>query len=147
MSENADEEEKMEQQNISFKITRSRTGLPVVSEHGGGATNSGSSTIIAGENGEALKPLFVPRGSCGGDHALFVAKKGMWIIQASHGRNYEDVFCYQVKSIQKDDVLCKLVYVYENGDGDIPDWLQDAASAALKKSHAYHCRYACYIKE
>jgi hypothetical protein len=39
----------------------------------------------------------------------------------------------------------KLLYVEENGDGNIPQEFDEAVKAATSKAHDYHCRSAWFI--
>lgn len=53
---------------MNIELTITKKGLPALWESGGGATNTGSATIIAGPNGEKLVPIYVRRSghlSCG----------------------------------------------------------------------------------
>ncbi len=59
-----------------MKCERSRSGLPTVTESGGGMTNTGYATVIASADGTALKPLFVPKGYANQEHAIFVLRSG-----------------------------------------------------------------------
>lgn len=131
-----------------FGINRSKSGLPTITECGGGMTNTGDSRIICGTRGERIVPLFVPKGYSNGDHAIFVAKPGMHIITASHDRSGETIRAWRMGEIVKEGeyeyVSCALVGEAENGDSVIPDYLIEAAAAANDKAHDYHCRRAWY---
>jgi len=132
------------------KVTRSRTGLPVMAEKGGGNTTTGWCHIICGGWGEKLKPLFVPsKGYCNADHALFVVKPGMYIIQGSRDRTGVDVSCYVIDSVgtpeDPDEIVYREEFSYGEGDGNIPDYLQAAVEACKRKCYCYHCRCAHYI--
>lgn len=129
-----------------FTVGRSKTGLATFSESGGGSTNTGGATVLAGAHGEKLKPLFVPRGYSNGNHAIFVLRVGMYIVDAVHDRGGEQVNVYRVVGINADDTVeAELIAEYKNGDGNIPDFLESAADAALGKSHCYHCREPHYV--
>lgn len=131
--------------------TRSKTNLPVIAENGGGMSNTGNATIICGEHGEALKPLFIPRGYSNGDHALFVAKIGTAVVFAGHDRSGESVSVNRIVAIGTDsepnEIVLEKLYEYENGDGNIPEDFKAAARAALEKSKSYHCRSPFYYVE
>ena len=132
------------------KVNRSKSGLPTVAERGGGYTNTGDAKIIAGENGEKVKPLFVPsRGYANGEHAIFVARQGMHIVHAIKWRAGEAVTVYRVEKIgteeDPDALVLSTVGEYENGDGNIPEFLNAAVDAALEKCSCYHCREPHYI--
>lgn len=134
-----------------MSIKRSKTGLPIINEEGGGSTSTGNATICCGCNGEPLTPLFIPRGYCNGEHALFVAKVGVFIVRATHSRRGESVRFHRIVQIgteedQNEIILEENVYEYEDGDGNIPEEFESAKQAALNKSHCYHCRCAHYYK-
>ena len=123
-------------------VGRSKTNLPTITESGGGMTNTGSTTIVCGGNGEKLKPLFVPRGYSNGDHAIFVVKEGFnHLVNASRGKWGERATIERIISINDDDSIdLETVGEYENGDGNVPDQFEMAVKAALEKSRCYHCR-------
>ena len=133
-----------------MKCTRSKTGLPIIAENGGGSTNTGRATIICSEDGTRLTPVFIPRGYSNGDHALFVAYAGKTIVvDACHSRAGEWVTVSQVARIgtndDQDEIVLQVVGEYENGDGTIPDVFSDAVEAALNKARCYHCREPHYV--
>lgn len=131
----------------TFAISRSKTGLPVICESGGSVTSSGSAQIICGENGEKLRPLFIPKGYCNDTHALFVARVGIFIIKSSWSRGGEGTDVWKVKKILSEKVLAELAYSESNGDGNIPEFLREAAEAAKKKAHNFHCREAYFVEK
>jgi len=132
-----------------LKVGRSKTGLPTITENGGGATNTGSAMIVCGANGEKLNPLFVPRGYSQGDHAIFVARAGMHIVNAEHSRRGESATVYRIDGIGTDDnpdaVVFHEVAGYEDGDGNVPPEFNATVDAALEKSHCYHCREPHFV--
>jgi hypothetical protein len=131
-----------------MKVSRSKSGLPTITENGGGMSNTGYATVICGANGQALKPLFVPRGYSNGDHAIFVVRPGeTHLAHASRGKWGESVTIEKVTDIADDDILIvKTVGEYENGDGNIPAKFEIATDAALEKARCYHCREPHYVK-
>lgn len=131
---------------------RSKTGLPTLAECGGGMSSTGSARVICGPHGEALKPLFVPRGYSNGDHALFVVRPGMLVVCAGYDRRGERASVDRIVAIGSgssfpDEVLLEPLFSVENGDGDIPEYLWPAVQAALDKAHSYHCRRAFFFEE
>jgi hypothetical protein len=89
-----------------MKVSRSKSGLPTITENGGGMSNTGYATVICGANGQALKPLFVPRGYSNGDHAIFVVRPGeTHLAHASRGKWGESVTIEKVTDIADDDIL------------------------------------------
>lgn len=129
---------------MNIEVGRSKTRLPIITESGGGMTNTGGAQIVCGEKGEALKPLFVPKGYSNGEHAIFVASPGMHLADASRDRSGETVTISRIKAIgtedDPDEMVTEVVYEYKNGDGNIPEKFQGAANAALEKANCYHCR-------
>ena len=138
---------------MELKVKRSKTGLPVLAETGGGATNIGSAMILCGERGEALKPLYIPKGVCWGNHALFVARAGMYIVNHFHNRNHDSIQVFKILGIgspdDPDDVImaAKPDYEWEDGDGNIPEFLKAAVKAANEKGYCYHCRAPHFISK
>ena len=132
-----------------MNVGRSKSGLPTITECGGGMSNTGYATVICGANGERIEPLWVPRGYSNGDHAGFVAKVGMCIVEASHGRSREEVSVRKIKRIgnkdNPDELFLELIGEWENNDGTIPAEFEEARRAALVKSCCYHCREPHFI--
>lgn len=131
--------------NDYIELSTSKSGLPTISENGGGLSRRGKCQIIAGRNGERIKPLYEPnRKYFGQDHAIFVACEGMLVAWASYWHGVDNVTIYRIESvIQKDGkYLAKIVEVCgeRGGDGNIPPELRDFADAAIGKVHCYHCR-------
>lgn len=130
----------------SFEVGRSKTGLPTVTECGGGMSNTGFATLVCGENGQPLKPLFIPRGYSNQDHAVFVVRPGQTcLVTASHGKWGEEVKIEKILKIDdKDNLQTETIAEYDNGDGNIPPQFKAVTTAALKKTRCYHCREAHY---
>ena len=133
-----------------MNVGRSKSGLPTLTENGGGATNTGYATLVCGPNGERVKPLWIPRGYSNGDHAGFVVQAGMCIINAEHVRSQEYVCIYRITRIgdgnDPDKLVSYVVGEWENNDGNLPDCFDVVVQAAISKAHCYHCREAHYIK-
>ncbi len=132
-----------------MNVGRSKSGLPTITENGGGMTNTGYATIVCGSSGEKLKPLFVPRGYSNGVHAIFVVKPGIThLISASRGNWGETARVEKVIEIYENDCLItETIGEYENGDGNITDHFSTAVDAAIAKTKSYHCRSPFYIKD
>ncbi len=136
-----------------MNVGRSKSGLPTLTENGGGSTNTGSATCIAAATGAPLTPLFVPKGYSNGDHAIFAVKPGYVVAEAGHDRGGEVVSVYRIREIyppdhpEKPNLVELSAPVYEYGDGDeVGDAnFRDVAKAALAKSKCYHCREPHYI--
>jgi len=146
-------------------INLDKTGkkhLPALWERGGGYSNTGFATIVAGENGEILKPVYVKRRGhlANSDHALFVVKQGYIIVTADEHRGDVHIKAERIKKIVKDengDYIAEAELIFDNNydaytkewmEGVEPDeWLKPAVDAAVDKSRCYHCRcphYALY---
>jgi len=130
---------------------RSKSGLPTLTENGGGSTNTGMAMIICGSEGQPLAPLFVPRGYSNGDHAIFAVHIGNVIVRAEHSKAGESVTLNRITAIHPDDgsdkanaVIEEPIGSYENGDSDTDNFTM-AMSAALEKSKCYHCREPHFI--
>ena len=126
-------------------VSRSRTGLPTLAERGGGMTTTGDAVIVAGPVGAPVAPLIVPRrGRFGGDHALFVARPGMHIVHVWRDRAGARGSIRQIIRIgtaeHADDLETTVVGEWEQGDGNVPEFLMGAAEAAVAKTHCWHCR-------
>lgn len=134
-----------------MNVSRSKSGLPTICESGGGMTNTGCATVICGHEGEKIEPLWVPRGYSNGEHAGFVAKQGMCIVEADHDRSREYVSVRVIHRIgnkdDPDELFLELIGEWENNDGTIPARFEAARKAALGKSYCYHCREPHYILE
>ena len=72
----------------SILINTTKSGLPSLSECGGGSTNTGYARIISSINGKRKKPIYIPtKGNLSNsDHAWFVIKLNEIIVTASHHR-------------------------------------------------------------
>jgi len=136
--------------------------LPALWEKGGGYSNTGFAVIIAGKNGEALKPVYIKRRGhlANEEHALFIVKEGDIVVTADEDRGDVYVKVERIKKIVKDengDYIAETELIFDNNydvytkewaEGVEPDeWLKPAVLAAIKKSCYYHCRCPLYIKK
>jgi len=134
----------------NFEISRSKRGFPVMAERGGGMSNTGYCTIICDRDGKALKPMYIPKGSCNGNHALFVVKRGHYILHGGHNSEHDWLKVFQINSIPPaplTKIKAKMVGEWRDGDGNIPKKLSKASDAAWRKMYDYHCRSCYYVKE
>jgi hypothetical protein len=71
-----------------IKIERSKSGIPCIWEKGGGYTNTGEATIVAGKNGLPKKAIYIrQRGElANAEHALMPVEIGDYVIEANHHR-------------------------------------------------------------
>jgi hypothetical protein len=139
----------------TFKLTISRTGIPCLWEGGGGYTNTGSATIIAGKDGEKKAPLYIrQRGplACA-HHALIPVDVGDYIISTNHHRgDFETQIC-RVEEIQAETAVCSIIGEYSRGEWvfstelrpGVTDRLIPAVDAAWEKATCYHCRWPHYV--
>jgi len=139
----------------TIRIERSKSGIPALWEQGGSATNTGDATIIAGQDGQAKRPLYIrKRGhlSCS-RHALIPLAIGDHIIEADHHRKDFDIKIYKVLSFGNTEeeayAVIEQVNHFNKGewDKDLPTYLQAAVEAAKDKATCYHCRSPHFIIE
>lgn len=86
-------------------LGKSKRGFPTLSENGGGATNTGHSRIVAGKDGEKLRPIYVPRGGhlAGREHAIFVVEEGNYVIFSSHHRGDFSITISVIEKLLEDE--------------------------------------------
>lgn len=106
-----------------MRLEITKKGLPALWEQGGGATNTGDATIIAGRKGEPLRPIYVAtRGqlSCS-SHALFVVEPGCYLVHADHHRWDFEISVNRVADIRS--VPCRNLgdYARNPKPGTCPD--------------------------
>lgn len=152
----------------TISIERTKKGLPALWESGGGYSNTGEATIIAGPNGEKKVPLYIRR--CGtlacAHHALFVVHEGDIMIHSSHHREDFSHRVYRLVAIRGDEAELELIAEFSHGQwagplrhkleadlarmvaGEPPTMeLSIAVDMAEAKATAYHCRNAYYYLE
>ena len=150
-------------------IERTKKGLPALWESGGGYSNTGEATIIAGPNGEKKAPLYIRRRghlACA-HHALFVVREGDIVIESSHHRGDFHHRVYRIVAIRADDAEIELVAEFSSDQwdtgplgkkleadfarmeaGEPPTMeLTVAVDMAEAKATAYHCRNVYYCRE
>ena len=151
---------------LNMNIERTKKGLPALWECGGGYSNTGEATIIAGPNGEKKAPLYIrQRGplACA-HHALFVVHEGDTVIQSSHHRGDFHHEVYSLVAIRGDEAELELIAEFSHGQwdacplgqkleadlawmaaGEPPTMeLSIAVQMAEGKATAYHCRNVYY---
>lgn len=142
----------------TFKLTISRTGIPCLWESGGGSTNTGEATIIAGKIGLPLFPIYIrERGPLACEnHALIPVTAGCFVVKAIHHRRDFTVQIWRILNIIDDTAQAELAWEYSEGQfGDPASYigslllqnLKAAMNAAVEKATCYHCREPHYIKE
>lgn len=125
----------------NFTIEISKKGIPCLWESGGGWSNTGYATVIAGKHGEAKKAIYVrTHGNLAcDDHALIPVKVGDYVINAGHEHGNNTIEIFQITGINLDEKIAEAVSVEK-----IPTHLQDAVDACVDKSYDYHCRSSYY---
>ena len=150
-------------------IERTKKGWPALWESGGGYSNTGEATIIAGPNGEKKVPLYIRRRgtlACA-HHALFVVHEGDIMIQSSQHRGDFRHRVYRLVAIRADEAELELIAEFSRGQwdtgplgqqleadfarmaaGEPPTMeLSVAVDMAEAKATAYHCRNVYYYAE
>jgi len=150
-------------------LERTRKGLPALWEQGGGYTNTGEATIIAGPKGEKKKPVYIrQRGELANrEHALFVVHEGDIVIESSHHHGNFRHQVYRIVAIRGDEAELELLAEFSRGKWDTSPLGQQleadltrmttgeppamelsvAVQMAEGKATAYHCRSAYYVEE
>lgn len=132
------------------RIEKTKKGYPAFWEAGGGSTNTGEATIIASKDGQPKKAIYIrSRGHLSnGEHALIPITVGDYIIRADHHRGDFEIFVYRITEISKEEASIKKIAEFSNGEWDnLPQFLEDAVEAAMKKATCYHCRGPHFIVE
>ena len=143
----------------TININTTKRGFAAMWESGGGMTSGGSVTIITGRNGEARRPIYMPRGghlACG-KHALIGVSDGFYIVTASVRRGSHDsasierIISVSVKDIDGEkwqaSVEVEVVNTFTRGEWNHPldEKFAPAVEAAFRKAGSYHCRSAYYV--
>jgi len=143
----------------TISIDTTKRGFAAMWESGGGLTSGGSAIIITGKNGEARRPVYMPRGghlACG-NHALITVHEGFYIVHAGVSRGTRSsasisrIVSVSVKDISGEKWEAKAeveeVNTFSKGEWDKPldEKFAPAVEAAFHKAGSYHCRSAYYI--
>ncbi|MEM4973403.1 MAG: hypothetical protein QXR87_06840 [Candidatus Hadarchaeales archaeon] len=120
-------------------------GVPCLWEAGGGMTNTGRSTIIAGPKGERKKALIVKTAGhlAGREHAAIPIEKEDYLIEVYRHRDEISIWISRVLEVEQKIVRVSEVYWKERGEWfpePPPQELQEAIKAAVEKACCYHCR-------
>lgn len=85
-----------------IKIEKTKKGFPALWECGGGFTNTGEATIIAGKDGQPKKAIYVRRRGhlANSEHALIVLEVGDYIIKTNHHRKDFNIYIYKIHSFK-----------------------------------------------
>jgi len=139
----------MSEKNIEeIEVSLSKKGYPTMWERGGAATNICTATIITGEKGEKLSPLYVRKGGelAGKNHALFIVKEGYYILEI-RGHKYDpQIIIKRILNINGNKVKLQQVAEYSKNEWDNPppSELETAIAALKEKGQCYHCRTPHY---
>lgn len=81
-----------------IEIEKTKKGFPAYWEGGGGFTNTGEATIIAGKDGQPKKAIYIRRRGhlANSNHALIILEVGDYIIEANHHRRDFEIVIYKV---------------------------------------------------
>lgn len=122
-----------------MEITKSKSGIPCLTECGGGWTNTGDARIIADKNGYPKRAIHIfDRGDlCCRDHAVVPITVGDVIITATRHHDKVSISVERITSIENDTA-------YTTPSTEPICW--SAIEAAVDKSYDYHCRKPYYIQ-
>lgn len=130
-----------------FNIEISGSGLPTLTECGGGWTNTGSSRIICDKYYQKKKAIFVFTSgplACS-DHAVIPIRKGDHIICCDLWGGSFDVSIYQITGIDTSEKTAEAVL--KSNKQHRGNYIGNpAVVAAIEKCKDYHCRCPYYIK-
>ena len=111
-------------------------------EEGGAMTNTGSGTIVCGSSGKALKPYFVPKGYCNGEHAYFAVPEKVCTITGFRRDN--NIIIHEHSIIKQDgNARIEVKELWSGRLDGLPETFmrfEQAAKAANQKGNCYHCR-------
>ena len=135
-------------------VDKTKKGYPAYWEAGGGYTNTGEATIIAGKGGQPKKSVYIRgRGElANSEHALIILEVGDYIIEANHHRR--DFFIEITKVLGFEDkqeskfAIVEQVNCFSDGEWDkeLPAYLEQAVRTAMEKATCYHCREPHFIR-
>ncbi len=139
---------------MKIRIERTKRGYPAYWESGGGSTNTGEATIIAGKDGKPKKAVYVrSRGQLANcRHALVILEVDDYIINAFHHREDFEIEIYRVMDFEevKEEMYAVMEHINCFGmgewDAELPEFLEDAVLEAMAKATCYHCRGPHFIK-
>lgn len=134
----------------TINLELSNSGIPCLWEEGGEASNTGSATIIAGAEGQALNPVYIKRKGhlSNGQHALISVEVGYYIIEVWQQRGDFEINIYQVKDVKGEEATVEEVATFNMNEWNKPvhAFLGDAIKASKEKAMCYHCKEPYFIK-
>ena len=139
---------------MKIRIEKTKKGYPAFWESGGGYTNTGEATIIAGKDGQPKKTIYIRRrGSLANEeHALIPIEVGDYIIEANHHRGDFEIQIFRITGFEEEEretfaIVEQINYFSQNEwDTELPPYLEAAVEAAMEKATCYHCREPHYVK-
>src|SRR5690606_4267060 len=95
-----------------IEIEKTKKGYPALWECGGGFTNTGEATIIAGKDGQPKKAIYVRRRGhlANGEHALVILEVGDYVISANHHREDFNIYIYKILDFKTEKIIEKRDY-------------------------------------
>jgi len=147
--------EKGEKNMNKMRIERTKKGLPAYWEAGGGFTNTGEATIIAGIEGQPKKAVYVRRMGrlANAPHALIILEVGDHIVEANHHRKDFEIQIFRITDFEDSEnetfAFVERVNRFDKGewDAELPAYLEAAVQAAMEKATCYHCREPHYVRD
>lgn len=134
-----------------IEVTRSRRGIPCITESGGAMTNTHTDIVcVANPEGCPKRPLKVFRSghlSCA-EHAVIPIEIGDVVGFLPYGKRddtIDDVMLYRVKGFKTEEEseileLEEMQFPYE-------EKFSPLVEAVFRKSRIYHCRCAVFVDE
>ncbi len=140
---------------MKIRIEKTKKNYPALWERGGGYTNTGVATIIAGKDGQPKKAVYVRgRGHLtNAHHALVILEVGDHIIEANHHREDFEIQIFRITGFEDEErethaTVEKINCFSRNEwDSELPASLEAAVEAAKQKASCYHCREPHFINE
>jgi hypothetical protein len=144
-------------------IYQTKQGEPAIWEEGGATADYGFARIIAGKEGEPLKPIYIRRKRCKEwwRHALLLAYPGLIIIDTQYYLGLTTTDVWRIVRItdphpwanegrERPGAVVSLVAEYRSDRRDgwrpsCPEWALPALLAAGEKANCYDCRRPHYI--
>lgn len=119
-------------------------------EEGGSYSNTGEANIVAGFDGEKLKPSYVFTGGhlANGTHAQFNVYNPESVFQVHVWRHHGDITITILNGAFRE--LFRMETTVDRWQDDLPirwTFLTAAIAAAVEKSQCYHCRSPHYVNE
>lgn len=137
-----------------IRLQKAKSGLPVAWETGGRIADTGTAVIVAGVQGEALRPCYVRPKTGREGHASFIVRVGMHLIKASHYKESFVIRIFRITGLRREDdhyeADIEAVASYEEGEWDVNPgslgaYMDSAVEAAKRKALTPNCKSAIYF--